>query len=301
MKKKPYVYVAIPVFNRLEYTKACLESLERSNYDKTIIVVCDDGSTDGTAEYLSKNHPEVVVLSGNGDLWWTGGINVCLKYILKHANSEDLVLTLNNDVIVGPEYIDEMVRVHHIHPNALIGSLAVFLNDPTRVETAESVHNWITAKKGPVNKFGEGITVKRQSMSSVPKLCGKGVLIPIHVFKAIGAYDQKNFPHYAADEDFSMRAKAAGFSLFFNYDAIVLSNVEATGIGTERTTPTLINFIRSLWSKRSPNFLLIRWRFTLRHCPILLIPSHLLLDFGRLTVGFLRRYLLYHYHKLTTK
>lgn len=294
------LYIAIPVFNRLNLTRDCVESLLDSDYRDFVIVVCDDGSTDGTGEYLRKHYPEIIVLEGNGNLWWTGGINMCLNYILQHASENDMVLTLNNDVIVGKEYLGEMMRAHKAHPNALIGSLVVFKDNPTKIETAESIHNWITARKGYANKFGDPVTEKHRGLKAVPKLCGKGVLVPIRVFNTIGLYDQTAFPHYAADEDFSMRAAKVGFEVLINFDARVLSDYEATGIGTRHTKPRLREFLVSLFSRKSPNNLAIKWRLTFRHCPKYLIPQHLLLDLIRTTGGFTRRYLQYYTGKHPT-
>lgn len=288
------IFVAIPVFNRLEQTQACVEALERSAFRDFEIVICDDGSTDGTGEYLATYHPDVTVLQGDGQLWWTGGINRCLDYILPLAADDDLVLTLNNDVVVGPEYLGEMLAAHRARPRALIGSLVVFKDDPLRIETAESVHNWVTAKKGYANRFGESVTERHRGLASVPKLCGKGVLVPVRVFRDIGVYDQHAFPHYAADEDFSMRAAAAGYDVLLNFDGRVLSDYAATGIGTRHTKPLLGEFLKSLFSRRSPNNLIIKWRLTLRHCPGLLIPQHLLLDLIRTVGGFMRRYIQYY-------
>ncbi|EIC23458.1 putative glycosyltransferase [Thiorhodovibrio frisius] len=288
------LFIAIPVFNRLEQTRECVESLERSAFRDFEIVICDDGSTDGTGEYLAEHHPDVKVLRGDGQLWWTGGINRCLEYILPLAADEDLVLTLNNDVVVGPEFLDRMIEAHHARPRALIGSMVVFKDDPGRIETAESVHNWTTAKKGYANRFGEPVTDRHHGLTSVPKLCGKGVLIPVTVFRNIGVYDRHAFPHYAADEDFSMRAANAGYEVLLNFDGRVLSDYKATGIGTRHTRPVLGEFFRSLFSRRSPNNLIIKWRLTFRHCPRLLIPQHLLLDLARTAGGFLKRYIQYH-------
>jgi len=272
------IYIIIPVFNRLHHTIDCI----------------DDASTDGTGDYIRAHYPDVVVLTGDGNLWWTGGINLCLDYVLDKCQKSDLVLTLNNDVVVGPEYLGNMIEAHKLHPDALIGSLAVFTDDPNKIETAESVHNWATAKKGYKNKFGEEVTDKHHGLVHVPKLCGKGVLIPLKVFSDIGKYDQLNFPHYAADEDFSMRAAAAGYEVLINFDGRVRSDYESTGLGTRHTRPLVGEFVKSLFSRRSPNNLLIKWRLTLRHCPWYLIPQHVVFDLIRTIGGFMRRLFSYY-------
>ena len=79
MNKK--VALVTPVHNRKELTLLCLKSLSRINSKglevRTYIV--DDGSTDGTADAIREEYPDVDVVPGNGDLWFTEGTNVGCK------------------------------------------------------------------------------------------------------------------------------------------------------------------------------------------------------------------------------
>ena len=82
---KVSVFVVIPVHNRLEFTRACLASLREQSYRDFTIVVVDDGSTDGTYATLAEEFPEVTLLWGDGDLWWTGAMNRALEWALPQA------------------------------------------------------------------------------------------------------------------------------------------------------------------------------------------------------------------------
>ena len=110
------IYIIIPVHNRKEYTKNCLLSLRKQTEKNFKTVIIDDGSTDGTAEMLAKEFPEVHVIKGDGNLWWAAATNLGVKYALK--NDADFILTLNNDTIASENYLEKMVywaekkRVH---------------------------------------------------------------------------------------------------------------------------------------------------------------------------------------------
>jgi len=54
-EKSPIIYIVIPVHNRLEATRECLESLRYQTYTRFSIVLIDDGSTDGTPEFIKEN------------------------------------------------------------------------------------------------------------------------------------------------------------------------------------------------------------------------------------------------------
>jgi GT2 family glycosyltransferase len=74
---KQSIYIIIPVHNRKQITIACLENLNAcDDLQKYHVIVVDDGSTDGTAEAIRSQYPIVEILTGDGNLWWTGAIDV---------------------------------------------------------------------------------------------------------------------------------------------------------------------------------------------------------------------------------
>ena len=77
------IYVLIPVFNRLCCTKTIIKCLRRQTYKKYLkVYVVNDGSTDGTENWLNEQ-PDIVTLKGDGSLFWSGAINLGLKNIVK--------------------------------------------------------------------------------------------------------------------------------------------------------------------------------------------------------------------------
>ena len=104
------VFICIPVFNRLSYTISCIKSIREQSYTHYKTIICDDNSTDGTAEYLLKNAPDVTVLHGDGNLWWTGGTNKCVEYALKIAKPDDYIFTLNNDTELTSNVLQTLVK-----------------------------------------------------------------------------------------------------------------------------------------------------------------------------------------------
>ena len=67
----PKVFVAVPVFERLAVTRACIEGLQRQTYPSVEIVVIDGGSRDGSAEQLATVEG-ITFIGGIGEQWWTG-------------------------------------------------------------------------------------------------------------------------------------------------------------------------------------------------------------------------------------
>ena len=284
-EKPPTIYVVIPVHNRLEATRECLESLSCQTYKSFKIVLIDDGSTDETAEYVKEKYPDVILLNGDGQLWWTGATNLGVRRALENCREEDYVLTLNNDTVLPVDYLETMMSLARRAPNALIGSIA---RDYSRrnvcVDEGVAIR-WFSAKfiklKAPSNTGGD-------SFYSASALPGRGTLIPISVFDDIGLYDVDTFPHYAADYDFSLRAAKAGYNLLLNPLCYLYSKTNLTGLSNVHNRIALADWLESFHSMKSPNNLKIRLRFGLKHAPLLCRPTFVICDFLRLTLGTLR-------------
>ena len=69
------ISIVIPVHNRREFTRQCLACLAVQTYRNVQTIVVDDGSTDGTDIMISQEFPDVVVMRGDGNLWWTEATN----------------------------------------------------------------------------------------------------------------------------------------------------------------------------------------------------------------------------------
>lgn len=285
------VFIVIPNYNRAEETTSLAELLLRQTVKNIKIIIADDGSTDGSYEYFTRKYPQIIVLRGDGNLWWTGATNMGVKYALTKCKQNDYILTLNNDLCVSPDYIYQLLKCARNNPNSLIGSLAVFKDDPERVLCGGVSWDPLFAKYKPFFKHGEKIVSKLSGIREVDLLPGRGTLIPIKVFHDIGLYDRKHFPQYIADEEFSLRAKKAGYDLIVCYDAIVLSDVFKTGINWIYSKPTLKLFLRSLFNIKSANNLRARYHFARKHARNFIV--YLFCDYLRLLGSFCRSYMKY--------
>lgn len=276
------IYVVIPVFNRLHFTEACVQSLISQTYQQFKIIVVDDGSTDGTAAYLNSNFPEVLVVQGDGNMWWTGATNAGVKAAINLSTSAtDFILTLNNDLVVKEDYLESLLALAYKHPKALIGSVSVNINEPEKIHFAGTKWNSKTAKYKPVLAGTLSYSQLKNKTEEIETdlLPGRGILIPIKLFQEIGLYDIKMFPHYMADEDFSLRAKAAGYKLLLSTKAAVCNHVSATGLAHNKKN--LKYYTDVFTSIKSPLNSKYRWNWAKRHATIF-PPLYFTIDVARI-------------------
>ena len=205
------VSVIIPVRNRKTITHNILVQLYKqiSQLDHQIYkihtVVVDDNSSDGTSEMIIDQFPEVHLIQGDGNLWWTGAIVQGMKYAVEKLNTH-YILWLNDDIYLSENFIEKILELcsNDQFKDSLYGGL---VRDNT-------YHDWIVysgfTKKQPaqlMDNFSES------DILEVDALNGNIVIIPKEIVEKIGFPDRKRFLHYGGDYEFSYRAKSFGFKV----------------------------------------------------------------------------------------
>ncbi len=255
------LYIVIPVFNRKKFTQECLLSLRKQTYQAFKIIVVDDGSTDGTEEMLKNDFPEVITIKGDGNLWWTKATNWGIEYALKDGLTTH-ILTLNNDTLAPEDFLEKLMQKAKEKP------LAIFGANPDEQAAKEQ-------------KKEEKAGLKR-----VTRLPGRGCLIPKEVFEKIGLFDEKRFPHYLADYDFTLTAHKNGFEVFLNYDALLHTYPDESGNFQNRKKKTWQNYYNHLFHMRGGGNLKDFTNFEWKHTPMYKLPYKLIAGYARRIFGY---------------
>lgn len=219
------IHVLIPCHNNKPHVLELLGCLEQQSYKDFTVIVVDDGSMDGTEASVKSAFPNIAVLRGDGNLWWTGGNELGLQHIARTARPNDFVLLLNNDLVVRSDYIEKLVRTSLANGRALVGSTLIDINDPSWVEGAIRVDSRLRLT---VNR-NKDIIDAAQWDNNVDVLSGRGTLVPIEVFHHLGGFNKEKLPHYGADYEFTTRAKRAGYRLVVCHEAKVYAKLDITG------------------------------------------------------------------------
>lgn len=284
------VFVILPVYNRLDFTKKCLRGVSDQDYPNVETVVIDDGSTDGTFEYIRRRHPQVHVIQGDGNLWWSKATYLGIEFALAGATPGDYILLLNNDCFVKTGFISQMVKTAKKHPRSIVGSFCITTSKPVKVVEAGVRIDWPT---GIVYSIAEAISSDpsyyngMDVIDHIDALPGKGTLIPVPVFREVGSINYKRFPHYIADYEFFNRAKRSGYELLVDVKARVRHIWEATGYKSENdeTTITIKKACYLLFGRKSMNNIIDWTNFLITTCPKKYLLKNLYSSFWRIANG----------------
>ena len=209
------VTAMLTCFNRKNYTIACVTSLVEGNPNISFkFIVTDDNSTDGTKQALEKLPYDIRILSGDGQLFWNGGMIISMGYALKaladNKDSFEYALLVNDDVEFENGCIEKMVdRLNSSGAHAIAGA------------TKDTEGNM---SYGCVLKTSSFFAKFEHLMPSVePVLCDtfncNCVLIKSDIFMEIGTLDSK-YRHSMGDYDYGMSIRRKGYIIINGEDYV---------------------------------------------------------------------------------
>jgi len=260
------ISIICPIYNGLDYTKKCLSSLStainNSCYKNNVsIIIVDDGSTDGTSEWINEKYPKIKVLKGDGNLWWSGAVKLGAKYAV--AKGTEYVLLINNDNIFSENFLDNIVLCAVKNNLKIVGSKVHVLGS----DEILAMGGYFDGKSGKHGLYRNIRELKRNNKIGancyrVDWLGGMGTLIHRSVFEKIGYWDETNFPQYSGDTDFILRAKRNGIEAYVCLDSIIWNDTENTGM---LHGGSFIRLIESLTTRKSKYWVKASLVFAIKH------------------------------------
>ncbi len=128
----PSVAIVIVIWNGKEDTLRCLRSLSEDRYTNKHIIVVDNGSTDESVASIYSAFPQLTILQTGSNLGFTGGNNVGIRHALQ--NGADYVFLLNNDTVVEPDALGNLVKCAEANPHfGLLCPVIHYLETPNEL------------------------------------------------------------------------------------------------------------------------------------------------------------------------
>ncbi|PEX10219.1 glucosyl transferase [Priestia megaterium] len=213
MKK---ILVILTCFNRKEKTIKCINSLSNGNKKlEFLFIVVDDNSKDGTVESLNTLPQDITILSGDGNLYWAGGMRKGIEYCHYNKVKCDYVLYVNDDVDFYNGSIEKLVKQEDNKEVVIVGATS---NNVGELTYGALKHNGGRAK-------GLYSPVQPSSKEQCDTFNMNCVLMPKIIFDKMGNLDNV-YHHALADLDYGFRISKSGYGIYIseNYVGICENN-----------------------------------------------------------------------------
>ncbi|MHB8856628.1 MAG: FAD-dependent oxidoreductase [Bellilinea sp.] len=227
-KLKPRVAVVILTYNHYDDTAECLESIKALEHDgvELSVLVVDNGSADGTPGRLGTDYPFVEVIENSQNLGVPAGYNVGFTRAL--TTQHDYILMLNNDTIVAPDMLLELLDISNQDPNSgiVMPKMMYYGSEAT----------WSSG--GRYRKFPPAIlmTDRRKGKEDITRMVefapSCALLIPRRTFDKVGLFDPGYFFMFD-DWDFSERVRAHGLNIWYAANAHLWHKISKTTHGPQ--------------------------------------------------------------------
>uniref|UniRef100_A0A7C4RI96 Glycosyltransferase family 2 protein n=1 Tax=Desulfatirhabdium butyrativorans TaxID=340467 RepID=A0A7C4RI96_9BACT len=254
MTVDPDFGVVIPNWNGRELLPVCLTSVFFQTIDPGKVVVVDNGSSDGSVEWIRSAFPAVRVIANDRNRGFGAAVN---EGIL--ACNTPFVFLLNNDTEMAKDCLERLLEAAQAHPE--YGSYApkmVDFFDRRIIDGAgDAMGRWGAGYRIGTGEIDEG---RFDRFRPVFGPCAGAALYRRRLFEAVGLFDEAYFA-YLEDVDLNFRANAAGYSCLYVPTARVYHMGSRSGGGklgdfvVRLTTRNLIRMIVKQYSVE----MFIRW------------------------------------------
>ena len=224
-EENPMVSIVIPVYNQINYTYLCLQSILEHTKDVTYeVIIADDVSTDAT-EHLSEFADNLVIRRNKTNQGFLRNCNQAAK-----AARGKYVMFLNNDTQVTDGWLSSLVDL--IESDSTIGMVGSKLVYPDgRLQEAGGII-WSDGSGWNYGRIDDPEKAEYNYVKDVDYISGAAILLSVDLWKQIGGFDERFAPAYCEDSDLAFEVRKAGFRVVYQPKSKVI-HFEGVSNGTD--------------------------------------------------------------------
>lgn len=209
----PTVKVLILSYNGKDLLEDSISSYLANTYSNFEIIVIDNGSVDGTYEYVARNFPDVKIIRTEKNLGYSGGFNLGLNYAFIKINA-DYVLVTNNDVKADKNVIKELVKVAKTEDRiGFVTGKVYYYDKPNILQTVGKYED-------PIRWNGNHIGHREIDNGQYDIIQERAfaddvfTLVSARLYNDVGGYDE-NFFLQSEEFEWQARAKKFGYKIMY--------------------------------------------------------------------------------------
>lgn len=205
--------MVIPVWHGLPHLPECLAALRAQSFRDFETIAVDNASPDGAGEWLA-GQPDVRLVRNPRNLGFAGGTNAGIR-----ASSGACVVTLNQDTVPHPRFLEELVAAARGPRVGMVASKMLVYHDAARINSAGLA--LLPELYGIDRGIEERDAGPWEAAGEVFGPCAGAALYARAMLDEVGLFDEEFFAYFE-DLDLAWRARLAGWRCVYNPRAVVL-------------------------------------------------------------------------------
>ncbi|GIP31291.1 glycosyltransferase family 2 protein [Paenibacillus sp. J2TS4] len=203
--------IVIPTYNQLEFLKECIHSIQKYTPEPNEIIIIDNGSTDGTDQYLKSLSGKIRYKIFKENLGFAGGVNQGL--MMATGNT---LLFLNNDTIVTTNWLSNLQACLQSNETfGLVGPVTNYIGGDQLIETTYQSLDEMAIFASSFNRSDP------ERWTKTGRLTGFCVLMRREFFQRLGYLDEGFEIGNCEDDDYGLRARLMGSDLIIARDTFI--------------------------------------------------------------------------------
>lgn len=221
----PRIGVVVLNWNGLAHLRTCLPSVLASRYPDFLVVLADNGSSDGSVDWVRQETPQVKVVENGANLRFAEGNNAGCRRAL--AEGAEVLFLLNNDTWLDPGTLGHLGRGFAEDPRlGILGPRICYRHDPDRIWYGGGLADlrWGRIAHRAIRRSAAG---GHDPPGPTAWVTGCALAVRRAVWEELNGLDPAYYI-YGEDVDFCLRARARGWSIRYDPAGRVLHEVSAS-------------------------------------------------------------------------
>lgn len=224
----PLVSIIIVNYNGKALLKDCLESIRSSEASEEEIIIVDNASTDGSADYIKKEFPHVKLIALDKNYGFALANNIGAE-----TAAGEYIVFLNNDTVVTPGWLNALRNALSSDPTVgAAGSKLLLYHRPERVNSAGT--NIVFNGGGYDIGFMDSDSDRYNTPGPRGGVCAAAMMVRKQEFLALGGFDPMYFMYFE-DVDLCWRYWLSGYRVLYVPTSVVYHRFGGTA-GSDRHT-----------------------------------------------------------------
>ena len=250
----------IPTFRETEKIKTLIHSFENVRDINIDIIIVNGNPNDETSQWLrSCDDKRIIEQTGNASLYWSGLVNIGLRFILNSQSFPCFVFLMNADILFSYDILQSFIEEAKNLPPCQLATVTI--SNGKIISSGVQVNSWFFTQNRHPLAGSDASALQKNQLIPVEFLPTRCIMFPFEALQQAGITAEDKLPHYCSDYEFTARLSRLGYKAYIVSNITVEVDTHNTGEDVYYKKLNLKRRISSVFSVKSPSNPVYHCRF----------------------------------------